>query len=130
MLSAEKNSRPQNKEELFNLRHAQTRNVIERIFGIVKKRWIILTRPPQYSMAIQARIPCALGALHNFILSHDSTDLDNFSDEDIDLNPGQHCDSVGTLADDAISREERSRVADNRDQIAQEMWNQYQQYIQ
>jgi hypothetical protein len=115
---------------LFNLRHAQTRNVIERIFGVVKKRWVILAQPPQYSMAVQARIPCALAALHNFILSHDSTDLNNFSEEDVDLDPGQHHDSLGSLADSTISREERSRAANNRDRIAQEMWNQYQQYIQ
>ncbi|KAF7318617.1 DDE Tnp4 domain-containing protein [Mycena chlorophos] len=29
--------RPQTREELFNLRHAQARNVIERIFGVIKK---------------------------------------------------------------------------------------------
>jgi hypothetical protein len=32
------NQRPRNKEELFNLRHASLRNVVERIFGIVKKK--------------------------------------------------------------------------------------------
>ncbi|KAL1944221.1 hypothetical protein VTO73DRAFT_3406 [Trametes versicolor] len=34
--------KPVNKEELFNLRHAKLRNAIERIFGIVKKRFPIL----------------------------------------------------------------------------------------
>lgn len=33
--------RPQNKEELFNLRHAQLRNAIERILGVVKCRFPI-----------------------------------------------------------------------------------------
>jgi hypothetical protein len=39
--------RPVNKEELFNLRHAQARNVIERIFEVLKKRWDILNQAPQ-----------------------------------------------------------------------------------
>ncbi len=36
--------KPQNPKELFNLRHAQLRNVVERIFGVVKKRFPVLTR--------------------------------------------------------------------------------------
>jgi hypothetical protein len=35
-------------KELFNLRHAQLRNVVERIFGIVKRRWSIFTRAQEY----------------------------------------------------------------------------------
>lgn len=31
--------RPQNREELYNLRHASARNVVERIFGVVKRRF-------------------------------------------------------------------------------------------
>src|SRR5689334_19273528 len=42
--------RPQNAKELFNLRHAQLRNVIERIFGVLKKRFAILNTPMQYPM--------------------------------------------------------------------------------
>ena len=34
--------KPQNKEELFNLRHAQLRNIVERIFGILKRHFRIL----------------------------------------------------------------------------------------
>ena len=36
---------PVNKEELFNLRHAQTRNVIECIFGVLKQHFRILVIP-------------------------------------------------------------------------------------
>ena len=33
---------PQTKEELFNLRHSSLRNEIERIFGVLKKRFLFL----------------------------------------------------------------------------------------
>lgn len=33
------NLRPKNKEELFNLRHSQLRNVIERVYGVWKMRF-------------------------------------------------------------------------------------------
>jgi hypothetical protein len=33
------NDRPRNKEELFNLRHSSLRNVLERIFGVIKKNF-------------------------------------------------------------------------------------------
>ena len=35
-------SNPTNYKELFNLRHSSARNVIERTFGLFKKRWAIL----------------------------------------------------------------------------------------
>jgi hypothetical protein len=72
--TTKKSHSPQNREELFNLRHAQARNIIERIFGVIKKRWRILIMPPSYDMKVQARIPAALAALHNFILEHDPDD--------------------------------------------------------
>jgi hypothetical protein len=67
--------RPANFKELYNLRHASARNVVERIFGVIKHRWTILTRAPHYNMETQAQIPSALVALHNFILEHDESDI-------------------------------------------------------
>ncbi|KAL0957211.1 hypothetical protein HGRIS_014896 [Hohenbuehelia grisea] len=70
--------RPANPKELFNLRHARLRNAIERIFGVCKRRFKLMTAAPEYSIATQAMIPCALAALHNFITIHDP---DDFADE-------------------------------------------------
>lgn len=70
--------RPSNKEELFNLRHAQARNVIEHIFGVLKKRWNILNQAPQYDIDIQAQIPAGLAAVHNFIMDNDNTDIHHY----------------------------------------------------
>jgi len=44
---------PENKEELFNLRHASLWNTIERIFGILKKCFRILLLGPKYPIDIQ-----------------------------------------------------------------------------
>ena len=37
-----------NAKELFNLRHASLRNIIERIFGVVKRRFQIFDKTPEY----------------------------------------------------------------------------------
>ncbi|KAJ9558021.1 hypothetical protein OSB04_012635 [Centaurea solstitialis] len=36
---------PTTKEEYFNMKHSHARNIIERCFGIMKKRWAILRSP-------------------------------------------------------------------------------------
>lgn len=114
-----------------------SRNVIERIFGVVKKRWAILTRPPHFSMKIQARIPPALAALHNFILDHDDTDLEDFADV-FDETPGLARDQeeeeaarrdVGTLSDHRTTEREKALAAAKRDEIAQAMWEDYQREL-
>ena len=112
--------RPANKEELFNLRHAQARNVIERIFGVLKKRWDILNRAPQYKMSVQAQIPAGLAAVHNFIMEHDETDIHHYMDNElVDDDPG--LGGVGNLGDGAIPPEERQQASVWRDEIATAM---------
>lgn len=126
--------RPQNKEELFNLRHAQARNVIERIFGVIKKRWAILVLPSKFNMGLQARIPAALAALHNFILDKDPTQA-HVNKDIYDPSPGEHLDSEellqsqGTTADSRLTVEETEEGQQLRDSIAQAMWEQYQQTL-
>jgi hypothetical protein len=91
------NSRPKNKEELFNLWHASARNVIEHIFGVLKQHifrvlkqhFKILLLPPTYNVDIQGQLPTTLCALHNFILVNE---VDAVSD----------C-SMGRLDDDVIN---------------------------
>ena len=59
--------RPENARELFNLRHASLRNVIERAFGILKKRFPILVRMTSYPMETQVRLVKSCFMIHNFI---------------------------------------------------------------
>ena len=78
------NIRPMTKEELFNLQHASAHNIIELIFGVLKHRFCILLLAPEYSLEIQAWIPAALCAVHNFIQVHDSNKGEHLSGPDSD----------------------------------------------
>jgi hypothetical protein len=65
---------PQNYKELFNLRHSRARNVIERSFGVLKKRWSILRTPSFFDIKTQIRIINACFGLHNFIIDEKKSD--------------------------------------------------------
>jgi hypothetical protein len=106
--------RPSNKEELFTLRHTSARNVIERIFGVLKQYFCILLLPPAYAMEIQAQIPAALCALHNYIRLRDHSEGHlPADDEDEDVEDG----GLGTdmaVEDDVAAIEE-----DNEEEFCQ-----------
>lgn len=113
---------PENKEELFNLRHAQLHHTIECTFGNLKKRFRILLLPPEYNFQIQAKIPVALATIHNFIIFHEPYNVPEDDAENIDEmerhgNPLDldHCaSSLG--ANDDKERDTR------RETNANEMW--------
>src|SRR5437762_8454494 len=77
--------RPKDAKELFNLRHSSLRNSIERIFGVLKKRFPILKQQLEYEYVLQGQLVTALCCLHNFIRKEgDGNDGFDLSDnEDI-----------------------------------------------
>jgi hypothetical protein len=103
--------------------------VVERIFGIVKKRWIILTLPAQFDMDVQAKIPPALAAVHNFIREHDTDEIHAFADVMFDPNPGYNDHGHGTRANGRMTRADKERADTKRDEIAQGKWEQYQEIL-
>ncbi|KAF8151323.1 hypothetical protein B0H34DRAFT_664762, partial [Crassisporium funariophilum] len=111
--------RPANREELFNLCHASAHNIVEQIYGVMKKHFGILTRPPQFSMAIQTKAPPGLAATHNFIMDHNPGDINEYPQEN----------EFGTLADGAVTQAEKDRATAMRNDIAEAMWNDYQQVL-
>ena len=78
-------------------------------------------------MDIQARIPPATAAMHNFILDHDPEELDKVS-EAPDPNPGNLPAErdFGTLARGPPNAAEKACAKAKHNQIAQEMWDSYQ----
>jgi len=56
-----------NDKEQFNYAHSKIRNVVERTFGVCKKRWKILKSIPFYEREKQVQIIVACFALNNWV---------------------------------------------------------------
>ena len=83
-------------------------------------------------MDIQARIPCGVGAVHNFIHKHDPLEAEEILEAmQLDPNPGnlpaEH--NFGRLSRGAPNAAEKARAKEKRDQIAQAMWDSYQEIL-
>jgi len=96
------------------------RNVIERFFAVLKKRFPILTFMQSYSIEIQSQIIMCCVLLNNFIRR------DNYYENDMFHFPDDH------VFDDAPVNANLDNHVDNdvelndwRDGIAQEMWDDY-----
>lgn len=92
--------------------------MVERIFGVLKRRFRILLVAPEYDMDIQARIPPALCALHNFIRRHDPSDINDYIDNDNPTHIRANDPGIGTLALDALTAAERQSADNRREEIA------------
>ncbi|KAJ1687653.1 hypothetical protein LUZ63_019043 [Rhynchospora breviuscula] len=66
-------------EELFNYRHAQLRNIVEKTFGVLKSRFKICVLMRKYKFRTQKNVIKACYILHNFIKRQNR--LQNVSDE-------------------------------------------------
>jgi len=78
-----------------------------------------------FDMDIQACIPAALAATHNFILKHNLLKADEIAGENSgDSAPGNLPTEreFGTLARGAPTTAERTHIKEKRDNIAQAMW--------
>ncbi|XP_021974531.1 uncharacterized protein LOC110869598 [Helianthus annuus] len=114
---------PENSKELFNLRHASLRNVVERAFGVLKKRFLIIrsTAEPFYSCQTQSDIFLVCCILHNFLLEED---------HDKDLEDEVLHEVLNELVEEerhsTIGMCEGSTEADQlRNSIANQMWTNY-----
>lgn len=118
--------RPQNYKELFNLRHAALRNVIERVFGLIKKRFPTITSPVQYDLQTQVSMAIAVIVLHNFICKS-GYGMDDIERE-FEADFGVDRDNLNAVTNNDYvepSTQERNQAAQNRDEIAIAMYTQY-----
>ena len=117
--------RPSNSKELFNLRHSSLRNAVERIFGVLKRRFQCLaSKPQEFSFQTQVKLVYALTALHNFIRIHEV--IDPFEQEERAMAQAQPPDS-GVQSD--VVNEVTPQMETFRDRIAGQMWTDYQQIL-
>src|SRR6202040_287029 len=117
--------RPRNYKELFNLCHSQAQNVVERIFGIVKRWFRLMVAAPEYSLETQTKIVPALCALHNFICVYNLEE--NIGLEELSTQAPRR--SPEDFSHQGISVQEKARANTKKDVIAQEMWRQYQGHL-
>ncbi|KAK5839925.1 hypothetical protein PVK06_008781 [Gossypium arboreum] len=68
---------PENAKELFNLRHSSLRITIERVFGILKKRFRVLDDEPFWNFQTQVDIVLVCCIIHNHIMGVNPNDLLN-----------------------------------------------------
>ncbi|XP_010480567.1 PREDICTED: putative nuclease HARBI1 [Camelina sativa] len=115
---------PANANELFNHPHSSLRNVIERIFGIFKSRFLIFKYAPPFPYKTQVELVLACVVLHNYLRRECRSDLF----EDV-------ANAEGTAVDERVDDEnheeeqlhgtqDQQRVLANnwRATIAENMW--------
>ena len=124
---------PQNYKELFNLRHASARNVIERSFGVLKKRWSILRTPSFFDIKTQIRIINVCFMLHNFIRDEqhsdpilEAQDLELLSVVDNELTNQQMERVTNNIRDEVTTIQATEEWTRIRDTLAMNMFATYQ----
>jgi DDE superfamily endonuclease len=125
---ARASQRPQNAKELFNLRHASLRNVIERTFGVFKSRFAILQKAPRrYTISTQVHLIFALTAVHNFMNSHGcDPEVETILVETPEEEEDEEDESDNR---EAVTDHDITTMNERRDGIVNLMWQDYQAYI-
>ncbi len=111
---------PRTIRELFNHRHASLRNAIERAFGLLKKRFPIISsaNEPTYEVKTHKLIVLACCILHNYLLGIDP-DESLLAEVDERIRNRRRCRCSITEEDD----EHRGELV--RDSLASAMWIDY-----
>ena len=114
---------PANAKELFNLRHSSLRNVVERIYGVVKRRFPVLVKMSPYDYPFQIEIVECCFLLHNFVRLNQL-----YEDEFYDGEDGNAPNNVVNedLNDDNEIGGNYNALKQWRNDIANAMWEQYQ----
>jgi len=111
---------PENKNELFNLRHSSLRTAIEPGFGILKSRFRSIDGKSFWSYETQVDVVFACCIIHNHIMGFDSYD---FLMEEIcsESEPIRRTINLSQREE----REENRKWITKREMIASTMWNDY-----
>ncbi|XP_075478954.1 uncharacterized protein LOC142519816 [Primulina tabacum] len=116
---------PEDAKELFNLRHASLRNVIERIFGIFKSRFKIFKIASPFPYTTHAELVLACAGLHNFLRKECRSDVFPVEPENEVPQPSSEQIYEDNNFDKIFGTEEQQRANANawRDTIANRTWS-------
>ncbi|KAH7919770.1 hypothetical protein BV22DRAFT_1022397, partial [Leucogyrophana mollusca] len=107
--------------------HAQACNIIEHIFGVTKRQFALMVTCPEYPEETQAKFVTALAVLHNFICVYNPKDTDSVSDKGNSSTDQLDVHLVPDFYGAEVTHNKRNRANIRRDNIAQAMWDSYQQ---
>ena len=120
--------RPSNAKELFNLRHASLRNVVERVFGVFKQRFKIFEAGRAgFKIEDMVQLVYALTAVHNFMNMNGSDPAEEVGGETFQ-DPILNAPLV-EIGGSSLS-EEVEMCQRRRDIIAGAMWVDYEKYVE
>ncbi|KAL2512187.1 putative harbinger transposase-derived nuclease [Abeliophyllum distichum] len=119
---------PENANEVFNLRHASLRNVIERIFGIFKSRFTIFKSAPPFPFRTQAELVLACAGLHNFLRKECRSDEFPVEPDNEASSPSSPSLAGFEEDEDVFETQEQQREHANewRINIASEIWDDHE----
>ncbi|KAK3212181.1 hypothetical protein Dsin_016887 [Dipteronia sinensis] len=92
------------------MKHSQARNIIERCFGLLKKRWAILRSPSFYPIRFQGRMIIACALLHNFIRMYMDVDPEDYTSITLDDLPIEAFADIAKLAEAITGEDAMTRL--------------------
>ena len=115
---------PENTEEIFNHWHSSLCNVIERTFGVLKKRFPIISgmTEPFFSVDTVIEIILACCILHNYLMGVDP-DERLIAEVDQEISNGDIHNEARNNTNDSDADARRGAIL--RTSIATRMWNDY-----
>ena len=112
---------PENKQELFNLRHSSLRTTIEQGFVVLKKCFLVLDAEPFWSFKTQVKVVLACCVVHNHIMG---VELNDYIMEDA-MNQVKSSDPQQETQSRQESIEDSGLWNAKRDEICQATWSDY-----
>ncbi|CAL1403100.1 unnamed protein product [Linum trigynum] len=90
------NRQSETAEEYYNIKHSSARNVVERIFGVLKMRFAILRNATWFTPEQVSRIVIACCIIHNFIKKEYGVDEieRNYQDEEPEQIPSIDVETI------------------------------------
>ena len=106
------------------MRHSSLRNAIERIFGILKKRFKIFKVQLQFQFSTQVKLVNTLCCLHNIIRLIGGADI--FDEEwELDETDEDSISSTDSISRRVVSTAQVTAAKLKRDEIAKQIWKDY-----